>query len=202
VSAAARLATLPRAARRALALAILSILLLLVWLLLLAPVEWLATSQDEWRAHVVQQIAGDRGTVRSANRIREVAGVVRDAPIRGRLYETGPMAVDDQLQNDLRAALLQSGVEPTTFKVLPGTSVKGLRQHRVEFSSVMSVDQLRALYGALQQQRHYVRIERLQIESPASQRADENPRLTLLMEAQGFALEAPAMPVMKVARAY
>jgi hypothetical protein len=199
---AARLSTLPRPARRAIALASLLLALLLVWLMVIVPVGMLATSQHEWRAQIVTQIARDRGIVKSANHIRELAGVVRDAPIRARLFEAGAVAVDDQLQNDLRAALLQSGVEPTTFKVLPGASAKGLRQHRVEFSSIMTVDQLRSLYTALEQQRHYVRIERLQIEAPAVQQSAENPRLTLLMEARGFSLDGLNAPAAtRVARA-
>jgi hypothetical protein len=64
------------------------------------------------------------------------------------------------------------------------------------------VDQLRGLYAWLSQQSRYVRIERLRIQAPAVQRPDENPRLTVLMEAQAFALETAATPAARtVARA-
>lgn len=203
MSAAARLASLPRPTRRAIALAMLLFVMLLAWLLVVLPISTLASSQDEWRAHTAQRIATDRGLAKSAPKVREVALSLRDAPIRARLYEAGSVPVDDQLQNDLRAALMQSGVEPTTFKVLPGATVQGLRQHRVEFASVLSVDQLRSLLTALEQQRHYVRVERLRVEAPAEQRNNENPRLTLLMEAKGYSLDAPgASAPTRVARAY
>jgi hypothetical protein len=203
VSAATRLAALPRNTRRVVALALLVMVIVLAWLLVWLPVSTLASSQDEWRRQTAQQIAKDRGLAKSAARVREVAQSLRDAPIRARLYEAGDVPVDDQLQNDLRAALVQSGVEPTTFKVLPGATTQGLRQHRVEFSSVLSVDQLRSLLTALEQQRHYVRVERLRVEAPAEQRSNENPHLTLLMEAKGYSLDvSEARVATRVARAY
>ncbi len=175
------------------ALASLGVLVLLAWLLVVLPIEALATSQRDWRETTAARIATDRGLVKSAAQLREVAGVVANAPIRARLFDAhSSMPVDDQMQNELRTALLQAGVEPTTFKVLPGASDAGLRQHRVEFSSIMSVDQLRGMYGYLLQQPHYLRIERVRLEAPSTQRPDENPRLTVLMEVQGFALDATA----------
>lgn len=203
MSAAARLAALPRNARRVAAVAILVLMMALAWLLVIVPVRLVATSQDDWRAEVSRQIARDRGMVKSATRVRELSESVRNAPIRGRLYAAGNVGIDDQLQNDLRQALIQSGVEPTTFKVLPGSTANGVRQHRVEFASIMSVDQLRSLYTALEQQTHYIRVERLRIEAPATQATNENPRLTLLMEARGYSLETPPAPAAtRVARAY
>lgn len=198
-----RLRSLPLPARRAIALGTLLLALLLSWLLIALPIEVLASSQQDWREETARQIARDRGLAKSAPQLSELTHVVDKAPIRARLYDArGVISVDDQLQNELRTALLQAGVEPTTFKVLPGVSAGGLRQHRVEFSSILSVDQLRGLYSYLAQQPHYARIERLRIEAPATQRSDENPRLTVLMEVQGFALDAPAAPADKrVARA-
>jgi hypothetical protein len=108
------------------------------------------------------------------------------------------------LQSELRDALVQSGVVPTTFKVLPGDLVGGLRAHRVEFASVMSVEQLRAFFLALAAQPHYVRVERLQLSAPQQQRSDENPPVNVLIEARGFALDLPATSasLTRVARAY
>lgn len=202
MSAAGRIAVLPRSTRRAIALALLLFVVLLTWLLVVLPISALASSQDQWRAQAAQRIASDRGLAKSAGRVREVAQSLRDAPIRARLYAAGAIPVDDQLQEDLRAALIQSGVEPTTFKVLTGATVQGLRQHRVEFSSVLSVDQLRSLLTALAQQRRYVRVERLRVEAPSEQRNNENPRLTMLMEVKGYSLDTPAAHAVRVARAY
>lgn len=202
MSATASLRTWSAPARRAIALGTLLLAALLVWLLVVLPIEAIATSQQDWRDETARQIARDRGLVKSGPQLRELLQTVAHAPIRARLYESGgTMTVDDQLQNELRAAMLQAGVEPTTFKVLPGASIDGLRQHRLEFSSIMSVDQLRGLYGYLTQQPHYMRIERLRIEAPPTQRADENPRLTVLMEIQGFTLDATG-PAAKVAGAH
>jgi hypothetical protein len=205
VSAAARLSALPPAARRAIAIGLLGLAALMIWLAVVVPVRGLLLSQREWRTATEREIAQDRGMAKSAAQLREMAATVDASPLRARLYDAGSgMVVTDQLQNDLRAALLQSGVEPTTFKVLPGSLVHGLRAHRVEFSSVMSVDQLKAFFVALATQPHFVRVERLQLDAPQQQRADENPRLTVLMEVRAFALDAPAgaPAITRVARAY
>jgi hypothetical protein len=71
----------------------------------------------------------------------------------------------------------------------------------VEFSTIVTIDQLQAFFVALDNQPHYVRIESLRLDAPDSQRNDENPRLTVLMEARGYSVDAPA-PEMRVARAY
>ena len=205
MSAVSRLSTLPLATRRAIALGWLVLAALLIWLVVVVPVRSLVLSQREWRAATEREIARDRGMAKSAAQLREIAAAVDASPLRARLYAAGSlMAVTDELQNDLRAALLQSGVEPTTFKVLPGSLVNGLRAHRLEFSSVMTVDQLKAFFVALAAQPHFVRVERLQLDAPGQQRNDENPRLTVLMEVRAFALDAPAPAPAdtRVARAY
>lgn len=203
MSAASKLRSLPPAARRGVAIAVLCAALLTAWLLVVVPIEVLATSQQDWREATAARIATDRGLVKSGARVRELAGVVANAPVRARVFEArSSMPVDDQLQGELSTALLKAGVEPTTFKVLPGDSELGLRQHRIEFSSIMSVDQLRGMYGYLAQQPHYLRIERVRIQAPPTQKADENPRMTVLMEVRGFSLDAPKTPEnRRVARA-
>ena len=198
----ARLAALPLATRRAIALAILAMALVLAWCLVVWPVRLLLTSQTEWREAVTRQIAHDRGPLKSATQVREAAAALDATALRGWLYESGAAsAPPDALQNDLRSALLASGVEPTNFTVLPPTNVAGLRAHRVEFSTIVTIDQLQAFFGALDNQAHYVRIERLRLDAPDTQRPDENPRLTVLMEARGYSVDGPA-PEVRVARAY
>jgi Flp pilus assembly protein TadB len=195
---------MPLAARRAIAIGMLLLAALLVWSLAVLPLRGVLLSQQEWRAETAREIARDRGVAKNATQLREMTAAVDASPLRARLYDgAGGMAVTDQLQNDLRAALLQSGVEPTTFKVLPGSLVSGLRAHRVEFSSVMTVEQLRVFFVALATQPHFVRVERLQLNAPEQQRSDENPRVSVLMEARAFALDVPAAtPDRRVARAY
>ena len=207
MSAAARLASLPLAKRRAIAIGILLFAALLVWMVVVLPLRGLVLSQAQWRADTAREIARDRGMAGTAAQVREIAATVDASPLRARLYDAGSgMAVTDELQNDLRAALLQSGVEPTTFKVLPGSLVGGLRAHRVEFSSIMTVEQLRVFFVALSAQPRFVRVERLQLDAPQQQRNDENPRVTALMEVRAFSLDGPATTPAaaptRVARAY
>jgi len=203
MSAAARLAALPLASRRTIALLMLVLALVVAWAAIVMPLRALLSSQTEWRADVARDIARDRGMVSTATALGATAKEVEDSPLRARLFEAGPVTPADQLQNDLRAALLASGVEPTTFKVLPSAAAGGLRVSRVEFSSVLSVDQLRGFFQALARQPHYVRVERLRLDAPAVQRTDENPRVTMLMEARGYSLDAatPA-PTVRVASAH
>lgn len=207
MSAAARLALLPLVKRRAIAIGILLLAAALLWLVVVVPLRALVLSQAQWRADTAREIARDRGMAKTAAQVREIAAAVDASPLRARLYDAGNgMAITDQLQNDLRAALLQSGVEPTTFKVLPGTQVSGLRAHRVEFSSIMTVEQLRGFFVALSAQPRFVRVERLQLDAPQQQRNDENPHMTVLMEVRAFAVDVPtgtpATAVTRVARAY
>lgn len=199
---AARLAALPLASRRAIALFLLVLALILAWAAVVWPVRALIASQQEWRIDAAREIARDRGVINTANQLRESAASIDASPLRTRLYAAGAVAPADQLQNDLRTALVAAGVEPTNFKVLPSVAASGLRVARVEFSSVMSVDQLKAFFLALEQQPHYVRVERLRLDAPSTQRTDENPRVTALMEVRGYSVEAAApAPAVRVASA-
>ena len=207
MSAAARLASFPPGKRRAIAIGILLVTALLAWLAIVVPLRSLVLSQAQWRADTAREIARDRGMAKTAAQVHEIAATVQASPLRARLYDADAgMAVTDALQNDLRAALLKSGVEPTTFKVLPGTLVSGLRAHRVEFSSVMTVEQLRVFFVALSAQPRFARVERLQLDAPQQQRIDENPRVTALMEVRAFSIDVsaavPATAATRVARAY
>jgi hypothetical protein len=203
MSVAAGLAAMAPMTRRAIATLVLAFALLLCWILVVMPVQALLLSQQEWRADTARQIARDRGMAKSASAVRAVAAAVDASPLKSRLYDaSNGMAVTDALQNDLRNSLTQSGVEPTTFKILPATVVNGLRAHRVEFSSVMTVEQLRTFFVVLAAQPRYVRIERLKLDAPLQQRSDENPRVTALMEVRAFALEtAASKPAVRVASA-
>jgi hypothetical protein len=200
MSAAARISGLPLVTRRAIAVVLLALALLGAWILLLMPLRAIVSSQQQWRESTARQIAEDRGLVKTATAVRAVASAVNASPLKAKLYDAaGEIAVEDQLQNDLRAALRAGGVEPTTFKVLPGSLVQGLRAHRVEFSSMMTVEQMRAFFLALASQSRFVRVERLRADAPLQQRPDENPRVMVLMEARGYARDIA--PMRRVARA-
>ncbi|HTU67088.1 MAG TPA: type II secretion system protein GspM [Steroidobacteraceae bacterium] len=201
MSLAARLLTLPANARRTLALGILVLALLLAWFAIVQPVRGLLDSQRQWRQEVRRDIGRDRGLVAAADELRVAREAVTASALRAGLYDAKQGAPADQLQNDLRSALLAAGLEPTNFKPLPGVGADPLRVVRVEFASVMTVDQLRAFFAALDSQPHYVRIERLRLDAATEQRADDNPRLTALFEARGFTAEPGAAAPLRVARA-
>jgi hypothetical protein len=202
VSAATRIAALPSPARRAIALGLLMLALLVAWAGIVMPVRALILSQGEWREATARQIARDRGIAKTATQVHEAMAAVEASPLRARLYESAANSPAVELQNDLRAALVAAGVEPTNFKDLPALSTRGLRVHRVEFATMLSVDQLQAFLLALDHQARYVRIERLRLDAPAVQRGDENPRINALIEARGYSVDAAAAaPTMRVARA-
>jgi Tfp pilus assembly protein PilO len=199
---AARLSTWPLAARRGIVLTLFVAVLLLAWTVIVLPLQTVITSQAEWRESAAQEIARDRGLLKSAAQVREAAMALDKSELHGWLYESGGgLPAVDALQNDLRTALLASGIEPTNFKVLPAASTKGLRVQRVEFSTIVTVDQLQAFFLAVERLPHYVRIERLRLDAPETQRNDENPRMTALMEARGYSVDRQA-PEVRVARAY
>jgi hypothetical protein len=187
MSVAARLAAQSRPVRWTVALGMLALLMVLAWLVVWIPVQSLVSSQELWRQSTEEAIAEDRGTLKLAASLRAGREALNASPLPGKLLaDVAGGGPDAQLQEELRAALLQSGVEPTNFKVLPAGSFQALRAHRVEFASNMTVDQLQAFFLALEGRPHFVRIERLQLSAPATQRTDENPRLNVLMEARGY----------------
>jgi hypothetical protein len=204
VSAAARLAALPPVSRRVIALTLLAAMPLLAWFAVVLPLGAALSSQTEWREDTARTIARDRGMVGTAQDLREVASAVESSPLHARFYETGGVSpVEDTVQNDLRSALLAAGVEPTTFKVLPAVAARGLRAHRVEFSTVVTVDQLQSFFLAIEGQPRYLRIERLRLDAPSNQRSDENPRVTALMEVRGYSIDGPTPQTQtRVAHAY
>lgn len=202
MSAAAKLAALPTLSRRIIALASLALLLLLVWFAVVLPLGVALSSQAQWREDAVRAIARDRGIVATAKDIHDLESAVDSSPLRARFYATGGVSsIEDLVQNDLRSALLAAGVEPTTFKVLPAVATRGLRAHRVEFSTIVTIDQLQAFFFALERQQRYLRVERLRLDAPASQPSDENPRMTALMEVRGYSVDGSA-PQTRVASAY
>jgi hypothetical protein len=203
VSAVARIAAMSLPARRALAVLLLALAMLLVWVAVFLPIRALVSSQEQWREGTAGAIAADRGMLSLAEQLRVAREALKTSPLPARLYASSATGGPDvQLQDDLRAALTRSGVEPTNFKVLPAGSFRNLRAHRVEFASIMTVDQLQAFFIALEGQQHFVRIERLQLGAPSAQRTDENPRINVLMEARGYSLNAPVPAGTRVAYAH
>jgi hypothetical protein len=67
-----------------------------------------------------------------------------------------------------------------------------VRRCAVAFAAIMTIDQLQAFLTTVAQNERYIRIERLRIESPVNQRADENAALNLLIEASGYSVD-PAL---------
>ena len=147
-------------------------------------------------------IGEDRGIVKQAQALRTAREALNASPWPARLFVSRDGAGPDlQLQDEVRAALTQSGVEPTNFKVLPASDFRNLRAHRVEFASIMTIDQLQAFFLAIEGRQRLVRIEKLQLSAPSAQRQDENPRLNVLMEARGYSTNAPATRDLRVAHA-
>src|SRR5688572_14301657 len=120
MSIATRLATLPLPARRAITITLLVLVLLLAWWLMITPVAALVSSQQAWRQRTTMDIGEDRGIVKQAQALRTAREALNASPWPARLFVSRDGAGPDlQLQDEVRAALTQSGVEPTNFKVLP-----------------------------------------------------------------------------------
>jgi hypothetical protein len=192
MSAVSSLARLPSIARRFIALGVLALVVALVWWLVLTPARALVSSQQHWREHTAMAIGEDRAMVKQAESLRAARKALDASPLPMRLFVSNASGNPElQLQEELRSALAQSGVQPTNFKVLPAETFQGLRAHRVEFASSLTIDQLRAFFIALDARPRFVRIERLRLSAPSNQRMDENPRLNALMEARGYSVDAP-----------
>lgn len=188
-----QLVTMPTGARRASAVLLLVLAVALCVSLIVVPVRYAIAGQQEWREESARQLARDRGLVQAAPVQQELSQQVEQAVLWNRFFDAAPNAQPRlQLESDLRTALMRAGVESVQFKELATSETDGVRRCAVAFAAIMTIDQLQAFLTTAAQNARYIRIERLRIESPVSQRVDENAALNLLIEASGYSVD-PAL---------
>lgn len=184
---------MPVGARRASALLLFFFAAGLCVSLVVIPVNLAVSSQQHWREKSARLFARDRGLVQAAHSQQELSRQVEQAALWNRFFDAAPSPQPRlQLEADLRIALLRAGVENVAFKELASSEADGVRRCAVAFAAIMTIDQLQAFLTTAAQNARYIRIERLRIESPVNQRADENAPLNLLIEASGFSVD-PAL---------
>jgi hypothetical protein len=184
---------MPPAARRAVAVGLLVVAIALGICLVIVPVNYAVAGQQQWRQESGRQLARERGLVKAAHVQQEFSRQIEQAPLWSRFFEPGQSGQPRfQLEGDLRTALMRAGIENVEFKELAASEADGVRRFAVAFAAIMTIDQLQAFLTTVAQNERYIRIERLRIESPVNQRADENAALNLLIEASGYSVD-PAL---------
>jgi hypothetical protein len=188
-----QLMDMPAAGRRAAAVLLLVVALALCVSLIVVPVSYAVARQQHWREDAQRQLARERGLVQSAQVQQEFARQIEQAPMWNRFFEAGPGGQPRlQLESELRTALMRAGIESVEFKELAASEAVGVKRCAVAFAAIMTIDQLQAFLTTVAQNPRYMRVERLRIESPVNQRADENAALNLLIEVSGYSVD-PAL---------
>jgi hypothetical protein len=124
--------------------------------------------------------------------LRTRASSVSNEPIWAKLYEV-PEGQDGTtlVQRDVMRAGTDAGVKVQAVVPVPKIEEAGLIGYGVRITTTLSADQLKKLADALRANGGYLRVERLTIEAPQIQPADQNASLTVVMEIYGFSRSRP-----------
>jgi Tfp pilus assembly protein PilO len=190
-----RLRATPQLVQRSLAVLFLSAVLLSAWLLVTAPLKSLLTSQSRWRDSVRSELARTRGEAASLNTLTERSREFPSAAIWGRLYGDGMRGdVGAIVQQDLMRLCSVAGMQANSMSPLPSEKDGALFRYTVRISISGTADRFQTFLTQLRQSPHYLRVEKLSVTSPQTQRTDENAPLTIVADIVGFEAQRPATP--------
>ena len=181
------LSSRPPLQRRVLAVSILIIGAALIWGVVIEPLGWILVSQAEWRTDVRRELARIRGRAESEPALRKRLEALPSAPVWGKFFQV-PKGQDGGalVQRDVLTVGTAAAVTVQAVTSVSKVQEVGLVGYGIRFTALMSADQLRKFMDALRGNAHYLRVERLSITAPQSQRADENASLTVTMEVYGY----------------
>jgi Tfp pilus assembly protein PilO len=179
--------------QRSLAVLILAGLLACAWVLAAMPVKWLLTSQSSWRDSVQVELGRARGEAAALKALTEQSVAFPSAAIWQRLYGKGNSGIAGYaVQQDLTRICAAAGMQPQSVSLLPSEKEGALTRHPVRLSMTGTADRFQAFLTQLRTNPRYLRVEKLTVTSPPSQRSDENAPLTVLADIAGF--EAERLP--------
>jgi len=186
MSAAYRLANWPTAARRTLALAGLTLVVLVVWGGVVTPFEWLISSQSAWREQARRSLAQERGWKNAAAPWGELERQVQAAPIWQKFLEV-PAGATPGAAAQRHVEDLFRGELPPVIEALATRHVDGLTAYPVRVTTSMTIDQLKDILLSSHTHGAYLRVERLQVTAPQAQLPQQNARLQVNLDLVAYA---------------
>jgi len=180
-----RIAGLPATARRSLALVLLLGSITCVWFAIAVPLRVLLQAQGQWRESARAQLAGNRALLSQAS---AVSGAIAALPTKvtwKRLYQPG-VDVDSSLRQDVTALSSGAGITVQSVALLPATPAGALRQHGVTLTGSATIDQLTGFITHLKAHQRYLRLEHLEVTTPASQLPDRNAPLQIKLDVYAY----------------
>lgn len=174
--------------RRALAVLLVFLMLLVVWIAVIVPARALALSQTRWRIQARHHLAGDKGRASAESALREQLRALPGAPVWSRFYPSRGASADTALRTDLMRLTASAGVTVQSLATLPTEEDGALRRHGMRIDASMTIGQLEHLATELHTHARYLRVERLTISAPIVQAPHTNPTLVVRMVVYGYSV--------------
>jgi hypothetical protein len=181
-----RLMDYPPLLRRTLAVLLVPAAALVAWMLIAEPVAWIAGSQDQWRASVQAALADDRGHAKALPDFKARLKALPTAPVWQKFYDVSTSDGSSLVQQDVTSLCSSIGVTTQSLVALRAQDEQSLIKHGVRLTATLTVDQLRSLAASLRNHQKYLRTERLIVEAPQVQSADQNPALNVTLDVFGY----------------
>lgn len=190
-----RLEAKPRVVQRLVALALVPLAVAGAGLLVASPVSWVLTSQPTWRESVRVELARTRGEAAALKTLTERTTALPSAAVWQRLYANDtPGSAGNAVQQDVTRLTTSAGMQTQSVSLLPSEQDGALVRHVVRVSITGTADRFQAFLTQVRTNAHYLRVDKLAVTSPATQRTDENAPLTVLADIVGFEAERPKAP--------
>jgi Tfp pilus assembly protein PilO len=187
-------ASQPRLAQRAIAIALVPIAAFIVWIALFTPARWVVTSQAEWREQARGELARARGQAAALSALKKQAAAFPSAPIWQRLYTASGDSVGSSVQQDIARISTSAGLESQSISLLPGEKAGALFRHTVRLSVTGTADRFKTFLSLVREHTRYLRVEAISVGAPHVQRGDQNPLLTVTMEIVAFESDVSSTP--------
>jgi len=190
-----RLQSKPRLVQRLVAVGLVPVVIVCVWVLVASPLKCVLTSQSSWRESVRSELARARGEAATLKMLTERTAAFPSAGIWQRLYGDGTQgSAGNAVQQDVTRLCSSAGMQPQSVALLPSEQDGPLVRYTVRLSMTGTADRFQAFLTQLRTSPRYLRVEKLAVTSPQSQRADENAPLTIAADIVGFEAERPKVP--------
>jgi len=168
----------------ALPTALLSIVAGVIW-----PIWHTYQVQIQWRIAVTRSLAHQRGLAAIESAVRSQLDALPNLRSWQKFYRANAeSSAVIALQSDVSGALAASHARPQSFSPI-GTQTGPLRKVGLRVAASMTIDQLREFLLQADALAHFVRIERLLVNTPPQQSPQENPMLTVTMDVFGFVVD-------------
>lgn len=190
-----RCAKLPTPQRRAIALLIAPLMVVMVIAALWLPIVHLHHRHAEWREEARRLLSlAEHAPAERAALQREITAL-NTSELWSRFYPGGQaVSSATSLHADIGALLSSVRVSVQSLTPIAAEESPQFTKVGIRFSASMRVNQLQGLMTAMALHSRYLRVERLLVAAPHVQSPDENPPLAVTMDVYGYELNEKAKP--------